>query len=364
MARRNGSKTAGGIALLALATACTYGRYGTDLVENDRGSGGSSLAGFGGVGGHAANPGGQAAVGGGADQTGGRAAMGGVSTGGQRGSLGGTSGSGGDRAKTGGTGGDGSASAPKGGAHSSGGRDSSGGNHPTGGTPPGGGGGTAHDHGGAGAGEAAAGGAPPWRYTVIDLAEAANNAIELVDGEGYWYTLHDGGGTIVPDTQGGAEQLVATELPEARGTSLLGMHVVANNGFDSWGAGLGFDLNAPNSNTKNKYDASRYSGLVFWARSGDGTLNMRVKIVTAEVVEDSQPGGECSADCDDVYGVDITLGETWQEYSVALAAPPLEQVGWGASTEFNPESVISVQFQAGAGVAFDVWIDDIRFFTE
>ncbi len=310
-------------------------------------------------------------------ETGGSPPTGGAPTGGTR-ETGGSPGAGAPPTggKAAGSGGGGSTSVPTGGAEASGGAATGGESLTTGGAPSETGGAPTGSAGDAPAGGAAAGGASDGGttggaivvgpgYTVIDLVDAANNSIELADGEGYWYTLHDDmGGTISPDTQDGSEELVATDLPEARGTSLLGMHVVADSGFDDWGAGLGFDLDSPNSNTKNKYDVSRYSSLVFWARSGNGTFDMRVNIQTAEVVDDGKPGGECAADCDDAYGVDITLEETWQEYTVPLTAPPLAQGGWGASPDFEPRSVLSVQFQAKAGVAFDIWLDDVQFFTE
>ena len=337
----------------------------------------------------------------GGEETGGTPSTGGTSTGGARsggapsgGAPSGGAPSGGDAggsARTGGAPSGGTSSGGTGGTTSSTGGAAIGGSDDTGGAPVAGGaggvvtGGAAtsggQDVGGtSGAAPNPTGGAPATGgasnggdatggavtapgYTVIDLVDTANNSIELADGEGYWYTIDDGGGTISPDTSG-SEKLVATDLPEERDGSLLGIHVVADDGFDTWGSGLGFDLNSPSSSTKNKYDVSRYTNLVFWARAGTGSFDMRVNVLTAEIVADTNPGGECTTKCDDAYGVDISLDETWREYTIGLTAPPLAQVGWGADPGFDPSSVLSIQFQAGVGVAFDIWIDDVQFYTE
>jgi hypothetical protein len=194
--------------------------------------------------------------------------------------------------------------------------------------------------------------------------DAPNNSIELADGDGYWYTFHDGGGVISPDTQDGSDELIATDLPAERDGSLLGVHVVADDGFTDWGAGLGFDFDAPSPTVKNRYDVSRYTSLKFWARADAGTFDMRLNVLTADIVSSGNPGGECSSRCDDAYGVVITLTTTWKEYTIDLAAPPLVQGGWGASIPFDPTAALSIQWQAAVGVAFNIWIDDVRFYKE
>ncbi len=47
----------------------------------------------------------------------------------------------------------------------------------------------------------------------------------------------------------------------------MAMHTFGS-GFTEWGAGFGFALNGPDGGLF-AYDASAYSGIVFWARLGD-----------------------------------------------------------------------------------------------
>ena len=302
-------------------------------------------------------------------------------------SEGGTPGSGGNTPTGGATGGGNVGGASSGGTESGGARTggADNGGVPTGGAAAGAGAPTGGaqtggaDNGGAGGvasggvptGGAATGGAPtggslPVGETEVDLLDVANNTIELSNGEGFWYVFHDdsAGATITPDTQNDSSlKLVPVALPAERDGNLLGVHVVADDGFTAWGAGVGFDLNSPNSTTRNPYDLTPYTGIIFWARSAAGSVDMRLRVVTADVTPDTSPGGECATNCDDVFGDYITLTTQWQEFTVEFAAPPLEQQGWGYEPPaFDPTGALAIQLQADAGIAFDIWLDDIRFY--
>jgi hypothetical protein len=156
--------------------------------------------------------------------------------------------------------------------------------------------------------------------------------------------------------------VVPETLPAPRDGSLLGVHVVANDLFTNWGAGVGFNLNSPDTSTRLKYDVSPYTGIVFWARAGTGTATLRVKLVTADIAPDTESGGECTADCNDAFGYGIDMTTTWQEYSIAFA--DLTQQGWGYTPPggFDSTGVLTVQLHADAGAAFDIWLDDVRFY--
>ncbi len=323
--------------------------------------------------------------------TGGRSATGGRSggdtggtsqgSGGDAGASAGGTGTGTGGATTGGraSGGADAGGAPSGGSVSTGGL-ATGGANPggaptggvsTGGASPGGapaGGATAT--GGTATGGAATGGAPtggtlPTGFTEVDLLNEVNNTIELADGEGFWYSFHDdvATGQIDPDTQGTGLELEPVALPAERDGSLLGVHVTANNGFTEWGAGVGFDFNSTDANTKDVYDLTPYSGVAFWARSASGSVDMRVRVVTADIVPTTEPGGACTANCNDAFGYGITLTNQWQEVLVDFSSPPLAQEGWGNDLPaFDPTQAIGIQIQAAAGVAFDIWIDEVRFY--
>ncbi len=253
-------------------------------------------------------------------------------------------------------GGAGTGGAPSGGQQTGG---VSTGGEATGGAPTGG-----LASGGSSSGGAETGGLPAG-ITVIDLLDEANNAIELSNGEGLWYVFHDGSadGVITPDTpRDTTARVVPVSLPAARDGSLLGVHVVANDGFAAWGAGVGFNLNSPDSSTRLPYDVSPYTGIVLWARAGTGTVSLRLKLVTADIAPDTEPGGECAENCSDAFGAALDLTEAWREYSVPFST--LTQQGWGTvpPNGFSPTTVLAVQLHADAGVAFDLWLDDVRFY--
>ncbi|HOU93550.1 MAG TPA: hypothetical protein PLU22_21005 [Polyangiaceae bacterium] len=52
-------------------------------------------------------------------------------------------------------------------------------------------------------------------------------------------------GVITPDT---------TRATAARDGSLLGVHVLADDGFTAWGAGVGFNLNSPDPSPRLPHD--------------------------------------------------------------------------------------------------------------
>ncbi len=101
---------------------------------------------------------------------------------------------------------------------------------------------------------------------------------------------------------------------------------------------------------------------MLWARAGTGTVTLRLKLVTADNAPDTEPGGECVENCNDAFGTVLELGETWQEYSVPFSG--LTQQGWGhvPPAGFDPTAVLTVQLHVDADVAFDLWVDDVRFY--
>ena len=322
---------------------------------------------------------GGAGTGGELEAPGGAAAAAGVLATGGDALTGGSGGTGGE--ETGGTtggavpGGAGGEGGTAGGASGAG---SGSGGHATGGVPTGGYAAGGATTGGASSGGAPTGGAPtggaptggigtgglPPGFTAIDMLDVVNNTIELEDGQGLWYVFHDGStdGVITPDTPRTTDDLIPEALPAPRDESLLGVHVVANALFTSWGAGVGFNLNSPDEDTRLKYDVSPYTGIVFWGRTGTGSVTVRVKLVTADIAPETEPGGECVADCSDAFGQEIDLTTAWKEYSVPFSELTQQQWGYAPPGGFDTTGVLAVQLHANAGVAFDIWLDDVRFY--
>jgi hypothetical protein len=131
---------------------------------------------------------------------------------------------------------------------------------------------------------------------------------------------------------------------------------VKGSGFSDWGANLGFGLGSP-------YNASKYSGFTFWAKSDMANQSVRVSFPD----QDTQPEGAlCQANttgataCHDHYGKYVKPNSTWQKYTVTFKE--LAQEGWGRqATSFDPSTVYEVLFQIPATADFSLWIDDVAF---
>ena len=266
---------------------------------------------------------------------------------------------------SGGTGGSSSAPSSGGSGPGSGGATSSGSS-----TAPGSGGsGPSSGAGGYGAGGSGAGGygaggygaggyggggpLPPSPNTIDDLESGTGSIITQQGRIGAWYTYND-------ETPTGLQTPAMGNpfVPSAPGrASAYAAHTVGN-GFTSWGAGFGFDLNNAGSDasTRQPYDLSGFSGITFWVK-GDATIQLMVATMDAVDVSD---GGSCTVDCNDMHSVNIAVTDTWVEHQVSFA--DLAQEGWGTPVAFDPTQALAVQFQTGAAVAFAQWVDDVSLF--
>jgi Carbohydrate binding domain (family 11) len=198
---------------------------------------------------------------------------------------------------------------------------------------------------------------------LLDGFEDNDLLVEQYDGRsGVWYTFDDGTtGTITPTP------LTCTPLTDA--PSELGkfaIHVTAT-GYSDYGSGLGVDF----ISGKMPYDASRYTGIRFWAKVGAGK-NTRHRLQISDSNTDPM-GGKCTtgssapqgAKCEDHYGKDLTLTSTWAQYTYAFA--DLIQLGWGYppdnnTTKIDSTSLYGLQFKANSKLEVDLWIDQLEFY--
>ena len=141
----------------------------------------------------------------------------------------------------------------------------------------------------AGCGSKASGGAdantsmcPVTDDLISDFAN--DNGVYPVDGrKGGWYTYGDrsGLGTLDPREGGGASPDLDTGNPNCSGPGAL--HVISM-GFADWGSAIGVDFVAmvptdAGTNAKGNYDASKYRGIAFWARSADPIPFVQVAVL-------------------------------------------------------------------------------------
>ena len=111
-----------------------------------------------------------------------------------------------------------------------------------------------------------------------------DNGVYPVDGrQGGWYTYGDksGQGTLMPREGAGASPNLDTGNPTCSGAGSL--HVTST-GFADWGSAMGVDFvpmvtTDAGLNAKGTYDASKYRGISFWARSASPIPFVQVAVM-------------------------------------------------------------------------------------
>jgi hypothetical protein len=119
-----------------------------------------------------------------------------------------------------------------------------------------------------------------------------DNGLHPVDGrQGGWFTYADdsGVGTIDPPEGGAATPASDTGNPNCSGPGAL--HVISS-GFDDWGSALAVDfkprVNVDGGGTaKGTYDATKYRGIAFWARSVNPIPFVQVSIMDPYTIPES-----------------------------------------------------------------------------
>ncbi|WP_438022925.1 hypothetical protein [Sorangium sp. So ce233] len=220
--------------------------------------------------------------------------------------------------------------------------------------------------GGAGGGEPVA----PTDVDLIDDMEDGDGAIEEAGGRaGYWYSYNDGTGTQTPPVY--TEEMPVGFVPEAltppRGQSTMAVHTFGS-GFTEWGAGVRFPLNRPDM-VALAYDASAYTGIVFWAKLGDAGAATTMKVNISDTVSEPAGGicdeaaGEGDPDrCFDHWSYVASLGTEWAQ--VVIPFEELAREGWGAeptAQAIDVAALYAIEFRFAQGEDFDVYIDDIGF---
>ena len=183
---------------------------------------------------------------------------------------------------------------------------------------------------------------------IIDDFETDPGRVARSEGRGgYWFSYDDGTGG----------KLVREEISDS--TRVL--HV-KSSGFTHWGAGFGASF-LPTTSLDHAcaYDASAYSGIRFRAR---GRGRMRLVFSGLSNTPPSR-GGRCTRPGDTCYdrpGVWVDLTEQWQTVEQLFCAFIPE--GWGGDhSGLDASDLVTVQFQMQARQNFELWLDDLAFFT-
>jgi hypothetical protein len=185
---------------------------------------------------------------------------------------------------------------------------------------------------------------------------------------GDWYTEDDGTSTNI-SPKGDFTQ---TLIPGGRGTSLRAARLTGF-GFTNSGAAMGLHLNGEGPAAQ-PYDASATQGIKFWMKSN---VTVNVNFTFPETLPVGEAGGTCvdspsEANCDNHFRFLIASPkpDEWVEYNVPYST--LRQVPLGVdangnriegSVTWNPSHLVGVQFNVPPSQTFDVWVDDIRFYS-
>lgn len=205
--------------------------------------------------------------------------------------------------------------------------------------------------------------------SMIDDMEDMDGSILASTGRsGAWYVYNDASATGMqtpPVDPKGMTPFPMTALSPPRGSSMYAAHT-SGSGFSVWGAGFGFDLsNSGGMNpVKSPYDASKYSGVHFFAKS-NGPLGIRINIGDGNTTPE---GGKCVSGgmmptCSDDFGMALNLTDAWQEFTIKFS--DMTQAGWAMQKlpAIDAKTLYSVHFQVAQGLPFDIWVDDIAFFN-
>jgi len=182
---------------------------------------------------------------------------------------------------------------------------------------------------------------------------------DVGDRSGVWYVFNDG----TTGTQG-PKPLACAALKDSSAPEELGSYglEITATGFSDYGSGLGADF----VDGHGAYDASKYTGVHFWAKAAGKTTEYRFQMPDATT---DPSGGKCdgsataatSEKCSNHFGTALMLTATWAEYTVHFNE--LKQLGsWGKrATALDSAHVYGLQLTAKAMSDVDLWVDQFEF---
>jgi hypothetical protein len=207
-------------------------------------------------------------------------------------------------------------------------------------------------------GSGASGGAGPCTPDLMidDMEDGDDDLCPNRGLAGDWWNSKGLSGTLTPiDTE--AMMMQAYPLgANAREGSAYGMYL-SGTGFsattEDW-ALLGF--NFVNDAT---YDVTGHQGIAFFAKSGSGTLTLRLSIATPVTIAVEQ-GGTCTSLCFDHYHYEMVIGTSWQELRVPFSS--MVQEGWGPAPRDFAHAMWVTFTPAVLPSSFEFFIDDVSFY--
>jgi len=233
-----------------------------------------------------------------------------------------------------------------------------------------------------------------------------DNGVFPVDGRvGGWYTYGDksGRGTLDPAEGGSATPDFDTGNPKCSGPGSL--HVISS-GFADWGSAMGVDfamkVNTDAGVAKGVYDASKYKGISFWARSADPIPFVQVSILDPYtaipsilsvdqqcIYDSSMPDKNCSPYLVKFgYGymgeamtsvmedfpkfINVGIDTTWRRFEILFADMKQDRTNPGRQSPGNTLAVSQISGMAiqvntdhstvpPTPTNWELWLDDVSF---
>jgi hypothetical protein len=112
------------------------------------------------------------------------------------------------------------------------------------------------------------------------------------------------------------------------------------------------------------YDASKYTGIVFWAKLGDQAdaqaPPVRVNVTSLQTLPQ---GGICQT-CYDSFGYNVAFTTEWVEYTMRFDGMMQRGIGDKVESGLDLHHVFTITFGFTGPTPFDLWVDDISFYKE
>jgi endoglucanase len=191
-------------------------------------------------------------------------------------------------------------------------------------------------------------------YLIDDVADG-NNQILVQDGrKGYWYTFVDKVGTTISPPAG--HKFI--QSPGGANGAAFAAHMLGkvSSSGDPQYAGMGFSF----TNPKGPYDASKFTGVAFYAKVGPGSQKA-VRLKVPDVNTD--PDGKVCTECFNDFGADLDLTEEWKKYVIPFAQMS-QMEGWGSPQKdhIDKSTVFGMQWQVNKpGASYDIWVSNVQF---
>jgi hypothetical protein len=199
---------------------------------------------------------------------------------------------------------------------------------------------------------------------LIDDLEDRDGLIAQAGGRnGGWWVYSDGtGGTLDPPADGIP---LPTRILGGRCGSEFAMRVTGQ-GFTDWGAGINLGFRYENDDF-GAFDASRHSGVRFWARTGESnTSSIRVQLQDGNTYH---AGGVCDENdrlgasaCYNAHGTALVpLGGQWRPYEIAFDRLSQQNLV-GSESPLDRARLYALEWVMQPGSVIDLWIDDVWFY--